>query len=465
MNKQDPRKLVTSNLVKKGSTVGSQAVLPQTVKKSAMINPIQTWKPRGKYLDSVNRVAIPEEDAQDYAIIDMDALEPSVESLVLVARHQRISCPMAQKTGHGQLQIFNKLVKGNLVRVYLQRHSRLDHSCVALEKVKFQWVFFWDLQDEPYGTPLTSQFGLSSHTDFDVRNRVFGTKLNEESYEILKRRSPNIRLSLCSMRTYCCKKKLNCPAEDQALHEDFTGNTPTDSDMIPTTTCFIYKPFDARRRVADNNNLDSTIDVSSTPHLESKIPPQSQIISKSTAGRNQKVSQALADKFVEARQEDTASIQATTGYGCLGDLPEEKGYWKLHRVFRTREMNGVHYQEQARLVAQGYDNKKVWIMMKCIAPSKVHSYRHITEECMSKHLQVLKILAHYKTRSNRVVKALNGAASTPRAWYERLPTFLCRMDIRRGAIDKTQFIYEDRRDIIGNMYMLMISSVGSISLL
>ncbi|GJW08129.1 hypothetical protein Tco_1570552 [Tanacetum coccineum] len=84
-----PKKIVKSIWVKKGSTVGSQAVLPQTVKKSAMINPKQTWKPKGKYLDSVNRgngsytlkqfelcnsirgiQGNPEEDLKDYVIID-----------------------------------------------------------------------------------------------------------------------------------------------------------------------------------------------------------------------------------------------------------------------------------------------------------------------------------------------------------------------------------------------------------
>ncbi|GJT36492.1 hypothetical protein Tco_0926911 [Tanacetum coccineum] len=75
------KKIVKSIWVKKGSTVGSQAVLPQTVKKSAMISPKQTWKPKGKYLDSVNRgngsytlkqfeYGNPEEDLKDYAIID-----------------------------------------------------------------------------------------------------------------------------------------------------------------------------------------------------------------------------------------------------------------------------------------------------------------------------------------------------------------------------------------------------------
>ncbi|GJX91603.1 putative ribonuclease H-like domain-containing protein [Tanacetum coccineum] len=78
---QRPKKVVKLIWVKKGSTVGSQAVLPQTVKKSAMISPEQTWKPKGKYLDSVNRgngsytlkqfeYGNPEEDLKDYAIID-----------------------------------------------------------------------------------------------------------------------------------------------------------------------------------------------------------------------------------------------------------------------------------------------------------------------------------------------------------------------------------------------------------
>ncbi|GJW64115.1 retrovirus-related pol polyprotein from transposon TNT 1-94 [Tanacetum coccineum] len=75
---QRPKKVVKLIWVKKGSTVGSQAVLPQTVKKSAMISPKQTWKPKGNYLDSVNRgngsytlkqfeYGNPEEDLSDYA--------------------------------------------------------------------------------------------------------------------------------------------------------------------------------------------------------------------------------------------------------------------------------------------------------------------------------------------------------------------------------------------------------------
>ncbi|GJQ92762.1 hypothetical protein Tco_0003901 [Tanacetum coccineum] len=46
-----PKKIVKSIWVKKGSTVGTQAVLPQNVKESAMINSKQTWRPKGAYLD------------------------------------------------------------------------------------------------------------------------------------------------------------------------------------------------------------------------------------------------------------------------------------------------------------------------------------------------------------------------------------------------------------------------------
>ncbi|GKF25888.1 hypothetical protein Tco_0081782, partial [Tanacetum coccineum] len=78
---QRPKKIMKSIWVKKGSTIGSQAVLPQTVKKSAMINLKQIWRPKENYLDYVNRdngsytlkqfeYGNPEEDLKDYAIID-----------------------------------------------------------------------------------------------------------------------------------------------------------------------------------------------------------------------------------------------------------------------------------------------------------------------------------------------------------------------------------------------------------
>ncbi|GJV26313.1 putative ribonuclease H-like domain-containing protein [Tanacetum coccineum] len=182
-----------------------------------------------------------------------------------------------------------------------------------------------------------------------------------------------------------------------------TGNTPTDSDDdTPTDGVFSTNSFDAEEGgVADYNNLDSTIDVPSTPTLRiHKIHPQSQIIGKSTAGvqtrrklqdstSNQhqallsfiykqnrtnhkdqqtclfacflsqeepkKVSQALADEsWVEAMQEELLQFKLQEVW-VLCDLPEGKRVIGTKWVFRNkRDERGSIIKNKARLVAQGY---------------------------------------------------------------------------------------------------------------
>nr|GEZ90486.1 copia protein [Tanacetum cinerariifolium] len=48
----------------------------------------------------------------------------------------------------------------------------------------------------------------------------------------------------------------------------------------------------------------------------------------------------------------------------------------------------------------------------------------------------------------KVVKALYGLHQAPRAWYATLSTFLEKSRYRRGAIDKTLFIKQDKKDIM-----------------
>nr|GFC36237.1 retrovirus-related Pol polyprotein from transposon TNT 1-94 [Tanacetum cinerariifolium] len=48
----------------------------------------------------------------------------------------------------------------------------------------------------------------------------------------------------------------------------------------------------------------------------------------------------------------------------------------------------------------------------------------------------------------KVVKALYDLHQAPRAWYATLPTFLEKSGYRRGAIDKTLFITQDKKDIM-----------------
>ncbi|GJU20576.1 putative ribonuclease H-like domain-containing protein [Tanacetum coccineum] len=255
-----------------------------------------------------------------------------------------------------------------------------------------------------------------------------------------------------------------------------TGNTPTDSDDdTPKDGIFSTNSFDAEEGgVADYNNMDPTIDVPSTPTLRiHKIHPQSQIIGKSTAGvqtrrklqdstSNQhqallsfiykqnrtnhkdqqtclfacflsqeepkKVSQALADEsWVEAMQEELLQFKLQEVW-VLCDLPEGKRVIGTKWVFRNkRDERGTIIKNKARLVAQGY--------------------RQEEEEVYVKQPPGFEDPAH-PNKVYRVVKALYGLHQAPRAWYERLSTFLLKHGYRRGAIDKTLFIKKDRRDIM-----------------
>ncbi|GJU41327.1 putative RNA-directed DNA polymerase [Tanacetum coccineum] len=306
-----------------------------------------------------------------------------------------------------------------------------------------------------------------------------------------------------------------------------TGNTPTDSDDdVPKDGVFSTNSFDDENTdteeggAADYNNMDPTIDVTSTPTLRiHKIHPQSQIIGKSTAGvqtrrklkestSNQhqallsfiykqnrtnhkdqqtclfacflsqeepkKVSQALADEsWVEAMQEELLQFKLQEVW-VLCDLPDGKRVIGTKWVFRNkRDERGTIIKNKARLVAQGYRQEEGVDYDEVFAPvarieairlflafasfmgftvyqmdvKSAFLYGNITEEVYVKQPPGFEDPSH-PNKVYRVVKALYGLHQAPRAWYERLSTFLLKHGYRRGAIDKTLFIKKDRRDIM-----------------
>ncbi|GJW53451.1 putative ribonuclease H-like domain-containing protein [Tanacetum coccineum] len=105
-----------------------------------------------------------------------------------------------------------------------------------------------------------------------------------------------------------------------------TGNTPTDSDDdVPKDGVFSTNSFDDEHTDTeedgppDYNNMDHTIDVSSTPtHRIHKIHPQSQIIGKSTAG-------------VQTRRK----LKEKEPRKSLKPLPYESGLKRARRLLHT----------------------------------------------------------------------------------------------------------------------------------
>ncbi|GJU78617.1 putative RNA-directed DNA polymerase [Tanacetum coccineum] len=189
--------------------------------------------------------------------------------------------------------------------------------------------------------------------------------------------------------------------------DDHMRNLSDSDDDVPKDGVFSTNSFDDENTdneedgAPDYNNMDHTIDVSSTLHRIHKNHPQSQIIGKSTAGvltrrklkesasdqhqallsfmykqnrtnhkdqqtclfacflsqeEPKKVSQALADEsWVEAMQEELLQFKLQNVW-VLCDLPDGKGEligtkW----VFRNkRDERGTIIKNKARLVAQGY---------------------------------------------------------------------------------------------------------------
>ncbi|GJU36003.1 putative ribonuclease H-like domain-containing protein [Tanacetum coccineum] len=187
-----------------------------------------------------------------------------------------------------------------------------------------------------------------------------------------------------------------------------------------------------------------------------------------------KVSQALADEsWVEAMQEELLQFKLQEVW-VLCDLPEGKRVIGTKWVFRNkRDERGTIIKNKARLVAQGYRQEEGVDYDEVFAPvarieairlflafasfmgftvyqmdvKSAFLYGNITEEVYVKQPPGFEDPAH-PNKVYRVVKALYGLHQAPRAWYERLSTFLLKHGYRRGAIDKTLFIKKDRRDIM-----------------
>nr|GEU36598.1 retrovirus-related Pol polyprotein from transposon TNT 1-94 [Tanacetum cinerariifolium] len=144
------------------------------------------------------------------------------------------------------------------------------------------------------------------------------------------------------------------------------------------------------------------------------------------------ISQALEDEsWVDAMQEELLQLQIQKVW-ILIDLPFGNKAIKTKWVYRNKkDERGVVVRNKARLVAQGhrqekgidYDEKYVSQPPGFVDPK-------------------------FPNKVYKVVKALYGLHQDPRAWYATLSTFLEKSGYRRGAIDKTLFIKQDKKDIM-----------------
>ncbi|GJU42799.1 hypothetical protein Tco_1195756 [Tanacetum coccineum] len=410
---QRPKKIMKSIWVKKASTVGSQAVLPQnvSVKRSAMINPTQTWRPKGAYLDSVNRdngsytlkqfeYGNPEEDLKDYAIIDSgcsgsmtgdkDKLSDFKEfkggyvafgndpkgGRITGKGTIKTSCIDFEKVSYVEELKFNLL---SVSQIYDKKHNVLvrtdkdvlilspkfkfvDEDLVILRAPRKNDVYSLDLKNIIPSGGVTCLVAKATKDEAVLWHRRLGLKdiknikkiglkaavraylvkgkktmlIQEEKYQLMmmlrdldETRSiivhgPTLmKHSLSIQRNVLYNKEVALSSEEQALHMSlkcFYSDDDVPKYGVFSTNSFNDENTDNEEDGApDYNNMDHTIDVSSTPTIRIPKNPSTEfrILGKSTAGvLTGKIKwcplQALADESLGLKHaRRTASIQAT----------------------------------------------------------------------------------------------------------------------------------------------------------
>nr|GEV17044.1 hypothetical protein [Tanacetum cinerariifolium] len=230
----------------------------------------------------------------------------------------------------------------------------------------------------------------------------------------------------------------------------------------PSERIFNDSSYDDEGVITDFNNLDTTVNVSPTPTIRIHIiHPKTQILGDPMSA-------------VQTRSKVNKNFEAHALVWILVDLPFGKKAIGTKWVYRNKkDEKGVVVRNKARLVAQGHRQEEGIDYDEVFAPvarieaikiflafasymgfivyqmdvNSVFLYGTIDEEVYVTQPPSF-VDPKFPNKVYKVVKALYGLHQAPRAWYATLSTFLEESGYKRGAIDKTLFIKQDKKDIM-----------------
>ncbi|GJW29579.1 putative ribonuclease H-like domain-containing protein [Tanacetum coccineum] len=251
---------------------------------------------------------------------------------------------------------------------------------------------------------------------------------------------------------------------------------------------FTNASYDDEGAVADITNLETIVNVSPIPTSRiHSIHPSTQILGdpksavqtrskvhKSSGAYAFKISEALEDEsWVDAMQEELLQFKIQKVW-ILVDLPYGKKAIGTKWVYSNKkDERGIVVRNKARLVAQGYRQEEGINYYEVFIPvarteairiflafasymgfivyqmdvKSAFLYGIIDEEVYVSEPPVF-VDPKFPKKVYKVMKALYGLHQAPRAWYATLSTFLLKSGYRRGTIDKTLFIKNDKNDIM-----------------
>nr|GEY43588.1 hypothetical protein [Tanacetum cinerariifolium] len=255
----------------------------------------------------------------------------------------------------------------------------------------------------------------------------------------------------------------------------------------PSEGIFTNSSYDDEGVVTDFNNLETTVNVSPTPTTRiHTINPKTQILgdpmsavqTRSKVKKNSEahalISQALEDEsWVDAMQEELLQFQIQKVW-ILVDSPFGKKAIGTKWVYRNKkDERGVVVRNKARLVSQGHRQEEGIYYDEVFSPvarfeaisiflafasymgfivyqmdvKSAFLYGTIDEEVYVTQPPDF-VDPKFPNKVYKVVNALYGLHQAPRAWYATLSTFLKRSGYKRGAIDNTLYIKQDKKDIM-----------------
>nr|GEV21125.1 hypothetical protein [Tanacetum cinerariifolium] len=228
----------------------------------------------------------------------------------------------------------------------------------------------------------------------------------------------------------------------------------------------------------DANNLENSFDVSSliTKRIHT-IHPTSQVIgdiNSPVQTRSQVTLKGSSESAFISYIHDQGRNNHLDFQLCMFScfLSEEEPTTVAQALadpnWNKRDARGIVCRNKARLVAQGHRQEegidytdvfapvarleaiRLFLVFASFIGFKVYQmdvksaflYGKITEEVYVTQPRGFEDPDHPK-KVYKVVKALYGLHPAPRAWYERLSTFLLKHGYRRGTIDRTLFIKKE----------------------